>query len=111
MELYGHYSKSIPQKITIHVLELIFLALSYWILFDYGEQSLSIHTPIDYSERKVILFVFNIVVFLRLAYMMFFLLKRKIPWEESISVPKENSIHKDSLTILVISTISVIYSG
>ncbi|HKJ67827.1 MAG TPA: DUF1295 domain-containing protein [bacterium] len=37
--------------------------------------------------RRIVIFAFNIIIFLRMAYMMFFLLKRKIAWEESISLP------------------------
>jgi protein-S-isoprenylcysteine O-methyltransferase Ste14 len=91
MELYGKESKSIPQKIVIHLIEIFLLWLSYWILFQNGgewvEKHLNIHNATAFPHRRTIIFLFNIIIFLRLAYMMFFLLKRKIPWEESISVP------------------------
>lgn len=91
MELYGQKSKSIPQKIVIHLMEIAFILLSYWILFKDGgnwcQNHLHIHNAASAFDRRVIIFSFNIITFLRLAYMMFFLLKRKIPWEESISVP------------------------
>ena len=91
MELYGQQSKSIPQKVTIHLIEVLLLWLSYWILFQGGgawcESHLHIHNANENAERRIIIFAFNIIIFLRLAYMMIFLLKRKIPWEESISVP------------------------
>jgi len=91
MELYGQESASIPQKIVIHLIEIVLLWLSYWILFGQGgdwiEQHLHIHNIAKASDRRTIVFAFNIITFLRLGFMMFFLLKRKIPWEESISVP------------------------
>jgi len=91
MDLYGQKSKSIPQKIIIHVIEILLLWLSYWILFQQGgvwcERYLHIHDASENMGRRIIIFVFNITIFLRLAYMMIFLLKRKIAWEESISVP------------------------
>ncbi|MBS1622595.1 MAG: DUF1295 domain-containing protein [Bacteroidetes bacterium] len=91
MELYGQKSKSIPQKVIIHLLEIALLYLSYWILFGQGGDWCAAHlhiTPAHGNEqRRVVIFAFNVIIFLRLAYMMFFLLKRKIPWEESISVP------------------------
>lgn len=108
MELYGQYSKSLPQKITIHALELIFLAVSYWILFDYGKVELSMHRPVLYHERNIILFVFNILVFLRLGYMMFFLLKRKIPWEESISVPMAFALYYIGFSLFILPTHQVL---
>ncbi len=91
MDLYGQKSKSIPQKIVIHLIEILILWLSYWILFQSGgtwaENYLSIHNASGNIDRRIVIFVFNIIIFLRLAYMMVFLLKRKIPWEESVSVP------------------------
>jgi len=91
MELYGQTSKSIPQKIVIHLIEIVFILLSYWILFQEGgnwcQSHLHIHNAEGGVARRIVIFSFNIITFLRLAYMMFFLLKRKIPWEESISVP------------------------
>jgi protein-S-isoprenylcysteine O-methyltransferase Ste14 len=91
MDLYGQESKSIPQKIVIHAIEILLLWLSYEILFQDGgnwvEQHLHIRNSSQYINRRLIIFAFNIIIFIRLAYMMFFLLKRKIPWEESISVP------------------------
>lgn len=91
MDLYGEKSKSIPQKIVIHLIELLLLWLSYWILFQTGGPWVQEHLKIDNAaavmERRWIVFIFNCVIFLRLAYMMVFMLKRKIPWEESISVP------------------------
>lgn len=85
MELYGEKSKSIPQKIVIHLIEILILGLSYWILFQKGgawvEQHLHIPNATENTERRIIVFTFNIIIFFRLAYMMIVLLKRKIPWE------------------------------
>jgi protein-S-isoprenylcysteine O-methyltransferase Ste14 len=91
MDLYGQKSKSIPQKVVIHLIEIFILWLSYWILFQSGgawfEKYLHIHNATENIDRRIIIFIFNILIFLRLAYMMIVLLKRKIPWEESVSVP------------------------
>lgn len=91
MDLYGQTSKSIPQKITIHIVEILLLWLSYWILFQQGgmwcEKYLHIYNDPGDEIRRVIIFAFNMIIFLRIAYMMIFLLKRKIAWAESISIP------------------------
>lgn len=91
MDLYGQKSKSIPQKIVIHALEILLLWLSFYILFGHGgnwlQEHLGIRNANGFNDRRILLFIFNIIIFVRLGYMMFFLLKRKIPWEESISVP------------------------
>ncbi|MEP6464660.1 MAG: DUF1295 domain-containing protein [Parafilimonas sp.] len=91
MELYGQQSKSIPQKIIIHIIEIVFIIISYWILFKSGGKWVDRHLHIRNSagniDRRIIIFAFTIIIFIRLAYMMFFLLKRKIPWAESINIP------------------------
>lgn len=91
MDLYGKKSKSIPQKIIIHLIEILILWLSYWVLFQGGgpwvEKHWHIQNATENIDRRIIIFTFNIVIFFRLAYMMVVLLKRKIPWQESISVP------------------------
>lgn len=91
MELYGQQSKSIPQKIIIHLLEIAFIYFSYKILFgstgNFISDKLGIQNAVEGIARRKVIFAFTIIVFLRIAFMMFFLLKRKIPWEESVSVP------------------------
>jgi protein-S-isoprenylcysteine O-methyltransferase Ste14 len=80
--------------------------LSFWILFGEGgswcENYLHIHNAATAPNRRVILFAFNIITFFRLAFMMFFLLKRKIPWEESISVPFAFALYYIGYTLLVL---------
>jgi protein-S-isoprenylcysteine O-methyltransferase Ste14 len=91
MDLYGQKGKSIPQKVVIHLFELLLLWLSYWILFQSGGAWVKDHLNIGNAavniNRRIIIFTLNVIIFLRLAYMMIFLLKRKIAWEESVSVP------------------------
>ena len=106
MELYGQQSKSIPQKLIIHSIEILLLWLSYRILFQDGgkwvENHWHIHNSTETLGRRIIIFVFNVIIFIRLAYMMIFLLKRKIPWEESISVPLAFAIYYIGYSLLVL---------
>ena len=106
MDLYGKESKSIPQKMTLHVIEIILLWLSYWILFQQGgpwfEKYLHIHNALGNENRRIIIFVFNIIIFLRIGYMMFILLKRKIPWEESFGIPFAFAIYYIGYSLLVL---------
>lgn len=108
MDLYTRKSKSIPQKIVIHLIEVLLLWLSYWILFQNGgqwvENHLNIHDATGDPSRRIIIFVFNIVIFLRMAYMMIFLLKRRIPWEESISVPFAFALYFIGFSLFVLPT-------
>ena len=108
MNLCVQESKSIPQKITLHFIEILLLWLSYWILFQSGgawcETHLHIHNAAGRIGRRAIIFVFNIIIFLRLGYMMFFLLKRKIPWEESFGVPFAFAIYYVGFSLFVLSS-------
>ena len=106
--MYGTYSKSIPQKIIIHLIEILFLWLSYWILFQGGAamaaDKLHIHNATEGMDRRKLIFLFNIITFLRLAYMMFFLLKRKIPWGESVNIPFAFAIYFIGYALFVLPT-------
>lgn len=107
MDLYGKESKSLPQKIILHVIEIAFLWLSYWILFQQGgnwcEKHLHIHNANhNIATRRILIFVFNIIIFLRMGYMMFFLLKRRIPWEESFGVPFAFAIYYIGFSMFVL---------
>jgi steroid 5-alpha reductase family enzyme len=91
MELYGKHSNSLVQKLLIHFLEIILLYISFWLLFQDGgtwvKENLHITNTTSNYNRRIVLFSFNIITFFRFSYMMFVLLKRTIPWEESLSVP------------------------
>lgn len=112
MDLYGEKNKSIPQKIIINLIELFLLWLSYWILFQNGgdwlEKNFGIYNSYKNFDRRTIIFVFNIIIFIRLAFMMFFLLKRKMPWEESISVTFAFALYYIGFSIFVLPTQSPI---
>lgn len=104
MELYGKKSKSIPQKITIVGIELLLLYVSYWILFQSGGsillEKIGVETTVGNYAGKVIIFTFSLIVFVRMTFMMFYLLKRKIPWEESISVPMAFALYYIGFSLL-----------
>lgn len=108
MELYGQQSKSIPQKLTIHILEILLLWLSYWILFQDGgiwlENALRIHNSTEFTTRRVVIFVFSVITFFRFAFMMIVLLKRAIPWEESFSVPFAFALYFVGFSFFVLPT-------
>ncbi len=89
MDLYGKEDKSIPQKIVLTVLEIVILVFSYWILFDKGYSVIfsAGRENAGNETRHLILFVFNCIVFARILITVFYLLKRKIPWDEAFSIP------------------------
>jgi len=108
MDLYNQKGKSIPQKIVIITLEALLLWASYWILFQNGGSFLFNRLGIlglsATTERKMILFAFSIIIFLRMGFMMLYLLKRKIPWEESFSVPFAFALYYIGFALLALPT-------
>lgn len=106
MELYGVQDKSIPQKIIINLLEIFIIWFSYWLLFQEGgswlQSNFNIHNATGSHNRRSIIFIFNIIIFLRIGYMMLFLLKRKIPFEECISIPIAFALYYVGFSLFVL---------
>lgn len=102
MDLYSKKDSSIPQKVILTLLELIILIISYWILFCGGYNTIfSLQTHVEGSEtRRQIIFIFNIIVFLRIGVTMFYLIKRHIPWEEALSIPFAFAIYYIGFALL-----------
>lgn len=90
----------------MNLVEILLLWLSYWILFQRGgnwvEEHLHIQNAAGNPERRTFIFVFNIIIFIRLAYGMIFLVRRRIPWEESISVPFAFALYYVGFTLFVL---------
>lgn len=102
VDLYGRKDKSIPQKVTLLILEVLILVTSYWILFSGGflkifPSATSIH---ENEIRHLILFGFNLIVFLRLCITVLYLIKRHIPWEETFSIAFAFAIYYIGFSIL-----------
>jgi len=106
MDLYGQKSKSIPQKAIIILLELLLIWLSYRILFQHSGDVIAGWLGIVNSSgavaRRTIIFTFSVIVFFRLGFMMLVLLKRRIPWEEGISVPLAFALYYIGFPLLVL---------
>lgn len=78
--MYGSMNKSWPQKITIVAAELLFLLLAYWFLFRGGNAWF--HLPAGDFNRSMMLFTFCLVTFIRMSYMVVYLLRRGVKWGE-----------------------------
>ncbi|NOZ45677.1 MAG: DUF1295 domain-containing protein [Chlorobi bacterium] len=87
MELYGTYSKSILQKTIILTLEIALIVYSYYCLFGNGFVVFGMQPSDANINRRIIIFTFNVIVFLRILVTIFHLVKRKIPMEEAFSIP------------------------
>jgi len=104
--LYGKKSRSFLQKLSITFIELLLIALSVWIMFGDGQTLISnlfgwpvYETP---PARRWIILGFSLVVLARMAFTMFYLMKRTIPWPEVISVPAAFALYYVGFAILVL---------
>ncbi len=106
--MYGEKSRNLPQKAVIIGFEVIFIALSFWLLFQGGgewvQRHLGIHNAVQGGPRRTVLLLFSIVAFLRLGFMMLFLLKRKIPWAESMDIPFAFALYYIGFPLLALPT-------
>ena len=106
MNLYANKSRSQPQKIAITGIELVLIALSAWIMFAGGQEIFVnfFSWPVFETtpSRRWIILSFSVIVFARYIFMMFYLMKRAIPWVEIISVPLAFSLYYVGFAILVL---------
>lgn len=108
MELYGNESKSIPQKVIIVIFEFFFIWVAYKILF--STWGITIYSWFAFAPpnpdpfRNTINFIFSCVIFLRLSFMMFFLLRRKIPLEETFSIPSAFALYYIGFALFTINS-------
>ena len=105
MDLYSVKSKSLPQKTVIILLEIFLLIIAYWTLFKNGGtvifEKIGLHSQEGNMNSRRIIFTFSVIVFSRMTFMILYLLKRKIPWEESVSVPMAFSLYYVGYSLLV----------
>lgn len=106
LELYGSKSKSVPQKITITLIELALIGLSAWIMFGGGGPLIANlvgwSLPATAPTRYGVILAFNIVILLRMGFMMFYLMKRTLPWSEAFTVPAAFALYYVGFAILVL---------
>lgn len=102
MDLYNTKDSSVPQKTVLLILQILIIGISYWILFAGGFNKIfsSVNTSQGNEIRHSILFVFNLIVFARMCVTIFYLVKRRIPWEEAFSIPFAFAIYYIGFTLL-----------
>ncbi len=91
MITYGDYSKNTAQKLTLIILELIILWISYMILFrQWGDKVLEwldlLPTGGNHLRRSLLMSL-NILLFLTYLPTIFVFVKRRITWAEAINLP------------------------
>jgi len=106
MELYAKKGAALPQKLAITIIELGLIGLAYFILFGGGDVFISglfgwpvLEQP---PQRRWFILLFNVIVLVRMAIMMFVFLKRQMPWAEVFSVPIAYAIYYVGFAILIL---------
>lgn len=112
MDLYSQKSPALAQKLIITLIELMLIALSAWIMFGGGEKIvaalLGYQPAVEPPTRRWIVLAFNIIVLLRMAFMMFYLMKRSIPWSEAFTVPFAFALYFVGYAVLVLPSQSAL---
>lgn len=107
LDLYANKSAALPQKLTITGLEVLFIGLSYFILFGGGDillmQTFGWPGLGATLERRWVIFLFNIIILARLGVMMFVFMRRTIPWSEAFSVPVAFALYYVGFAVLVLA--------
>ena len=87
---YASKTPSIPQKLFVILIELIFIWLAYWIFFLGGRAEVYAwlgKTPQEIiTVRKLMILAFIVFTFFRFILSIFYLLKRKLRWSETFTV-------------------------
>lgn len=90
MDLYRSKAPALPQKLVVNLVEIGLLALAAWLLFGPGETYAAALFGFDPAQavpaRRVVIFCFSAIVFVRFGFMMLFLMKRAMAWAEVFSV-------------------------
>ncbi|MCB9992647.1 MAG: DUF1295 domain-containing protein [Hyphomicrobiaceae bacterium] len=106
MDLYGQKSASIPQKLTVTGLELIILFVSAWVMFWGGERLFAPlfggTLPDGIPARRYVIIVFSLIILGRMAFTMFYLMKRSLKWDEAFTVPFAFALYYLGFAILVL---------
>ncbi|MEK4328707.1 DUF1295 domain-containing protein [Paenibacillus sp. FSL R7-0312] len=84
-------------RLTLFALETILLVISSWMLFLDGTEVLNtvFHWNLTHGNagRNLLLFILILIVFVRMKFTMFYLLRRAMPWQEAFSVPAAFSLY------------------
>lgn len=106
MNLYEQKSASTKQKITVITIEILLIYVSYYFMFGGGEAFLSILFGLDLlvniPQRRAVILLFSIVTFLRMAFTMFYLMKRSLSWAEALTIPFAFALYYVGFAILIL---------
>jgi hypothetical protein len=89
--IYGHEPSSTARRATIVTAETVLAAVALWILLlggiDVIDSRFGFRFAVAPLFRRLVLFLFVVLTYVRMTTMITVLLKRSIGWEEAIAVP------------------------
>lgn len=89
--IYGGSDRSVAQKTVLMTLQTLIIAAGIWLLLFGGLEWVSRILDRDWGRavlsRRVALVAGFVIVYLRMVFTIFSLLKRSMSWEEALSIP------------------------
>ncbi|MCU6707275.1 DUF1295 domain-containing protein [Paenibacillus sp. J5C_2022] len=102
--LYSQHNSYWYPRLTLMTLELIIMAIAAWLLFFDGHEVLNnlFHWKLTSGNpgRNTLLFIMIVIVFVRMKFTMFYLLRRPMPWQEALTVPAAFSLYYVVIPVL-----------
>jgi protein-S-isoprenylcysteine O-methyltransferase Ste14 len=102
--IYGHDRSSRAQRATIIVAETVFAGVALWILLLGGIETVGswfgFTGAVALPFRRLVLFLFVVVTYVRMTLMITVLLKRNVGWEEAVAVPLAFFLYYVVLSVL-----------
>ncbi len=106
MDLYASQGRSLSQKVAVIAIELALILLSAWILFGGGAawsaKILGWTVPTEIPARRYVVLAFSLIIFIRVAFTMLYLLKRQMPWSEAATIPFAFALYYVGFAVLVL---------
>ncbi len=106
--LYQNHASSIPQKVTLVLLETAILLTAAWLLLRNGGRF--VHDLAgtgflkgDTGRNSMLLFLY-FIVYIRMLLTIFYLLKREMPWKEAFTIPIAFSFYYLGFTLFALNT-------
>lgn len=110
MELYGQHDRATAPKLFLTAAQLVLLAVAYLVLF--GTLGTRLADYLGWPQgsatlpRRTLIMAFSLIVFCRMGFTAWYLLRRKMPWEEALTVPLAFALYYVGFAVLVLPTSS-----
>jgi steroid 5-alpha reductase family enzyme len=88
--MYGEYSNSLEQKVTLAALHFVLLIIILWLLFLNGIDSVAgiFGFPVESGDdtRRIFIMFGGLIYFVRLLFTEFVFINREVKWSEALTI-------------------------